>query len=64
VRRRDFIGLAAMGMVGGIRGFSWAAAPLTGKPAPDFTVMLMDGRVVALKDLRGKPVLVNFWSSG
>jgi cytochrome oxidase Cu insertion factor (SCO1/SenC/PrrC family) len=64
VRRRDFIGFMAMGIVGGASAASWAAAPLTGKPAPDFTVMLMDGRVVALKDLRGKPVLVNFWSSG
>jgi len=24
----------------------------------------MDGRMVSLKDLRGKPVLLNFWASG
>lgn len=64
MRRRDFIGLVAAGVVGGMRGVGWAAAPLTGKPAPDFSVMLMDGRVTSLKDLRGKPVLVNFWASG
>lgn len=64
MRRRDFIGLMAVGMVGGAGGTSWAVAPLAGKPAPEFNVTLMDGRVIALKDLRGKPVLVNFWASG
>jgi hypothetical protein len=38
--------------------------PPIGKPAPAFTVALFDGRQVALKDLLGKPVLVNFWHSG
>ena len=64
MRRRDFIGLVAMGIVGGASAAGWAAAPLAGKPAPEFTVMLMDGRVVSLRDLRGKPLLMNFWSSG
>lgn len=64
MRRRDFIGLVAMGMVGGVPGASWAAMPVPGKPAPEFSVTLMDGRLVSLKDLRGKPVLVNFWASG
>jgi peroxiredoxin len=54
----------AVGIVGGAGGTSWAVAPLPGKPAPEFNVTLMDGRVIALKDLRGKPVLVNFWASG
>ena len=64
MRRRDFIGLMAAGIVAGAGGTSWAVAPLAGKPAPEFNVTLMDGRVIALKDLRGKPVLVNFWASG
>ncbi len=64
MRRRDFIGLMALGIVGGPSAAGGAVAPLTGKPAPEFTVMLMDGRVVSLKDLRGKPVLLNFWASG
>jgi peroxiredoxin len=38
--------------------------PPIGKPAPAFTLALFDGRQVALKDLLGKPVLVNFWHSG
>ena len=64
VRRRHFIELMAMGLVGGVGGVSWAVSPPVGTPAPEFSVTLMDGRVVALKDFRGSPVLLNFWSSG
>ena len=46
----------------------WAAMPalppdpdLVGNPAPDFTLKDMDGHEVALKDLRGKAVLLTFW---
>ncbi len=53
-----------MGVLGGVSGTSWAIAPPTGKPAPDFSLTLMDGRLVSLKDFRGKPVLLNFWASG
>ena len=34
-----------------------------GRPAPDFTLNTLDGKPVALKELRGKKVLVNFWAS-
>lgn len=64
MRRRDFIGVVAMGVAGGVSGTGWAIAPPAGKPAPEFSLMLLDGRVVALKDFRGKPVLINFWASG
>jgi len=40
------------------------AEPIVGGPAPDFSLTLLDGRIVALKDFRGKPVLINFWNSG
>ncbi len=31
--------------------------------APDFTLTLFDGRRLRLSDLRGKPVVLNFWAS-
>ena len=36
---------------------------LTGKPAPDFSLTLFDGRSVRLSDYRGKVVFLNFWAS-
>lgn len=32
-------------------------------PVPDFTLQLLDGKSIALKDFRGKPVLINFFHS-
>ncbi len=32
-------------------------------PVPDFTLPLLDGKSVALKDFRGNPVLINFFHS-
>lgn len=32
-------------------------------PAPDFTVIDAEGNEVKLSDMRGKPVVVNFWAS-
>ena len=34
-----------------------------GEPAPDFSLVLDDGRFLRLSDLRGKPVVVNFWAT-
>ncbi len=38
-------------------------SPLIGKVAPDFTLNLFDGTELALSELKGKAVLVNFWAS-
>jgi peroxiredoxin len=35
----------------------------TGRPAPDFTLRLLNGQHIALSSLQGRPVLVNFWHS-
>ncbi len=41
-----------------------AAAPLrSGQVAPDFTLTDTEGHRVSLADLRGKPVLINFWAT-
>jgi len=37
--------------------------PEVGRSAPAFNVPLFDGGSVALTDLKGKPVVVNFWAS-
>lgn len=38
-------------------------APQAGFLAPDFTLETIDGQAVRLADLRGQPVVVNFWAS-
>ena len=37
--------------------------PWIGKPAPDFQYQNADGQSASLSDLRGKPVLINFWAT-
>lgn len=39
------------------------AALKEGNKAPDFTAQLLDGSTVKLSDLRGEPVLINFWAT-
>ena len=34
-----------------------------GDPAPDFSVMGLDGHTVQLRDLKGKTVLLHFWAT-
>ena len=60
-------GLAAV-VVAGVAGyllFDVGRLPEArpGKPAPDFTLTLFDGKRVTLSSLKGRPVLLNFWSS-
>ncbi len=38
-------------------------SPLVGKPAPNFRLADIDGNIVALDELRGTPVIINFWST-
>jgi cytochrome c biogenesis protein CcmG, thiol:disulfide interchange protein DsbE len=38
-------------------------APRAGFLAPDFTLPAASGELIKLSDLRGQPILVNFWAS-
>lgn len=40
-----------------------AAGDVKGRPAPDFQLKELDGRILRLSDLRGKAVLLNFWAT-
>ena len=37
--------------------------PAVGRPAPDFTLDGLDGQPVQLSELRGQPVVINFWAT-
>jgi cytochrome c biogenesis protein CcmG/thiol:disulfide interchange protein DsbE len=41
----------------------YRATPLLGRVAPDVVVTTMDGEEVALRDLAGRAVVVNFWNT-
>lgn len=49
------IGKRAQGTVGNV--------PVAARPAPAFSITLLDGKLFDLGAARGKPVLVNFWAS-
>ena len=38
-------------------------SPLIGQPAPEFSLVELEGRTLGTADLRGKPALLNFWAS-
>jgi cytochrome c biogenesis protein CcmG/thiol:disulfide interchange protein DsbE len=38
-------------------------SPLVGKPAPGFALHDLGGQTVSLAELRGRPVMINFWAT-
>ena len=42
---------------------SESVSPLQGKKAPTFTLKTFDNKTISSQDLRGKSVVLNFWSS-
>ena len=39
------------------------SGPVLGRPAPDFVLLTIDGRLVRLADYRGKTLVINVWGS-
>jgi cytochrome c biogenesis protein CcmG, thiol:disulfide interchange protein DsbE len=57
------VALVALFAVGLQRDPTKIPSPLIGRPAPAFALATLDGGTLALAQLQGKPVLVNFWAS-
>ena len=58
ITRPAFLFPASNTSAGGVGG-----PPREGKLAPDFELMTIDGGRVKLSELRGSPVLINFWAT-
>lgn len=54
--------LLAFALFGNRNGVT-RTSPLVGREAPEFTLRLFNGEELALSELRGKTVLLNFWAS-
>lgn len=54
--------LAVWGLALALRPGTASVARI-GEPAPDFVLADLDGNPLRLADLRGRPVIVNFWAS-
>ena len=57
------IGVMAVVAVGFTRDPSRIESPLVGRVASEFRLVSLDGATIDLADLRGRPVVVNFWAS-
>lgn len=64
--RWTFWALGAALLVIGILGYGiilQGRGQIAEGPAPDFTLETLEGQTIRLSDLRGTPVVLNFWSS-
>ena len=57
------LGLLASLAIGFTRDPGVVTSPLVGRPAPSFALTSLDGATVSLVELRGHPLIVNFWAS-
>jgi cytochrome c biogenesis protein CcmG/thiol:disulfide interchange protein DsbE len=61
---RGMLVLVAVLASSGARAWTWSGdLPEVGKPAPDFQIVTFDGTKVALSELKGQVVVLNFWAT-
>ncbi len=69
IRRIVLVSILAMMLIGSMIamgcsvGLDAVRGPEIGNLAPDFQLNNLNGQPVSLNDFRGKPVLMNFWTS-
>lgn len=58
------LALAAIGIaiLPGLKSQATVKYAEIGEPAPDFSLTSLDGKKVSLSQLKGRPVVVNFWA--
>lgn len=64
-RRGLWVGVGVLCLVGGLlfQPIMAQAVLKVGEQAPGFTLQLFSGGKLALEELKGKPVVLNFWAS-
>ena len=58
-----FLGLLVWGMLNKQPITGLSGITMVNRPAPDFSLTTFKGTTISLEDLRGKPVVINFWAS-
>jgi len=53
----------AIALLGGVLYGIVTQAPTKGGPAPEFVLTSLDGEPISSRELRGRPVVLNFWAS-
>ncbi len=63
MKRKDLVIAATLILLIGLGAAIWFAPGLLHPQAPEVRFRGIDGRSLSLSELRGKPVLVNFWAT-
>lgn len=75
MNRTNWLVLTGLVLVLGMAALAWGRipeqgtgaelppAPAIGHPAPDFTLTTLEGQEVNLSELRGQPLVLNFWAT-
>ena len=61
--RRQAMRCLALAGIGAIAAPSWANAPASARPAPDFTLKTLAGPALRLVEQRGSVLMLNFWAT-